>query len=78
MGVCGEMVTHVLSCLVACVIDEVAGKFLRVLGALVYTYKTDRGVPYIYRGIAYDSRRGRGIARVQWGGTHPHTKEPHT
>ena len=42
------------------------------------THTKKVGVPYIYRGIAYDSRRGRGIARVQWGGHLPaHERTTH-
>ena len=49
-----------------------------VLSALVYTYKTDGGVTYIYSGIAYDSRRGCGYARVQWGAYLPaHERTTH-
>jgi len=53
-------------------------KLLCVLGALVYTYKKGVGVPYIYSSIAYDSRRGCGNARVQWGGHSPaHERTTH-
>ena len=59
--------------------DYLQEKLLRVLGALVYTYKKDRGVPYIYSGIAYDSRRGCGNTRVQWGAGLPaHERTAHT
>lgn len=36
------------------------------------------GVPYIYRGIAYDSRRGCGNTRVQWGAYRALTRKNHT
>lgn len=42
------------------------------------THTKKVGVPYIYRGIAYDSRRGRGNTRVQWGGHLPaHERTTH-
>ena len=51
---------------------------LRVLSALVYAGKNGGGVPYIYSSIAYDSRRGRGNVRVQWGPTLPaHERTKH-
>nr|DAX27387.1 MAG TPA: hypothetical protein [Caudoviricetes sp.] len=49
-----------------------------MLSDLVYTYKKGGGVPYIYSSIAYDSRRGCGYARVQWGAYLPaHERTTH-
>ena len=73
-----EKLLRVLGYLAANVECGVAGKVTTCAWLLGVHIQKRWGVPYIYSSIAYDSRRGCGNARVQWGGHLPaHERTTH-